>query len=69
MTTTVTAKGQVTIPKPVRDFLGITPGSKVDFRRARTVVSFSCAPIRDGRPAGSASSGAMRAKDSPQTPS
>lgn len=34
MTTTVTAKGQVTIPKPVRDLLGITPGSKVDFRRA-----------------------------------
>lgn len=33
MTTTVTAKGQVTIPKPVRDLLGIVPGSKVDFRR------------------------------------
>ncbi|YCI06223.1 AbrB/MazE/SpoVT family DNA-binding domain-containing protein (plasmid) [Ensifer sp. D2-11] len=34
MTTTVTPKGQVTIPKPVRDLLGIVPGSKVDFRRA-----------------------------------
>jgi len=34
MTATVTAKGQVTIPKPVRDLLGIHPGSKVDFRRA-----------------------------------
>lgn len=34
MSTTVTAKGQVTIPKPVRDLLGIEPGSKVDFRRA-----------------------------------
>jgi antitoxin PrlF len=34
MTTTVTAKGQVTIPKPVRDLLRIAPGSKVDFRRA-----------------------------------
>jgi AbrB family looped-hinge helix DNA binding protein len=33
MTNTVTAKGQVTIPKPVRDLLGIVPGSKVDFRR------------------------------------
>lgn len=33
MTATVTAKGQVTIPKPVRDLLGIGPGSKVDFRR------------------------------------
>ena len=34
MSTTVTAKGQVTIPKPVRDLLGITPGSHVEFRRA-----------------------------------
>lgn len=33
MSTTVTAKGQVTIPKPVRDLLGITPGSQVEFRR------------------------------------
>jgi antitoxin PrlF len=34
MSTTVTAKGQVTIPKPVRDLLGLAPGSRVDFRRA-----------------------------------
>lgn len=34
MTATVTAKGQVTIPKAVRDLLGIGPGSQVDFRRA-----------------------------------
>ncbi len=34
MVTTVTAKGQVTIPKPVRELLGVVPGSKVDFRRA-----------------------------------
>ncbi|MQB45704.1 AbrB/MazE/SpoVT family DNA-binding domain-containing protein [Rhizobium sp. ICMP 5592] len=34
MSTTVTAKGQVTIPKAVRDLLGIGPGSRVDFRRA-----------------------------------
>ena len=34
MTTTVTAKGQVTIPKAVRDLLGIAPGTEVDFHRA-----------------------------------
>jgi AbrB family looped-hinge helix DNA binding protein len=27
----VTSKGQVTIPKSVREALGITPGSKVEF--------------------------------------
>ena len=31
MSTTVTTKGQVTIPKKVRDHLGIRPGSAVDF--------------------------------------
>ena len=34
MSATVTAKGQITIPKNVRDLLGIKPGSKVDFSRA-----------------------------------
>jgi AbrB family looped-hinge helix DNA binding protein len=34
MAATVTSKGQVTIPKPVRDLLGIKPGSIVDFQRA-----------------------------------
>lgn len=33
MATTVTANGRVTIPKPIREFLGIVPGSRVDFRR------------------------------------
>lgn len=32
MATTVTSKGQVTIPKPVRDRLGIGPGSTVEFQ-------------------------------------
>jgi AbrB family looped-hinge helix DNA binding protein len=31
MSTTVTRKGQVTIPKPVRDLPGIGPGSQVSF--------------------------------------
>lgn len=34
MTTKVTSKGQVTIPKPFRDRLGVEPGSEVDFRLA-----------------------------------
>ena len=31
MATTVTSKGQVTIPKRVRDALGVKAGSKVEF--------------------------------------
>ena len=34
MATRVTSKGQVTIPKPVRDHLGIGPGTPIVFRRA-----------------------------------
>jgi len=34
MATTVTSKGQVTIPKPVRDRLGIAAGSRVNFELA-----------------------------------
>ncbi|MGI2031200.1 AbrB/MazE/SpoVT family DNA-binding domain-containing protein [Rhizobium panacihumi] len=50
MSTTVTAKGQVTIPKAVRDLLGITPGSKVDFHRdedGRVVLM----PVGEEKPA------------------
>lgn len=36
MATTVTSKGQVTIPKKVRDLLGIKPGSAVDFELTAT---------------------------------
>lgn len=34
----VTEKGQVTIPKPIRDRLGISPGSEVDFVERDSVV-------------------------------
>jgi len=34
MPTTVTSKGQVTIPKPVRDHLGIRPGNAIEFELA-----------------------------------
>ncbi|TWF57241.1 AbrB/MazE/SpoVT family DNA-binding domain-containing protein [Neorhizobium alkalisoli] len=34
MGTTVTSKGQVTIPKAVRELLGIVPGSEVEFHPA-----------------------------------
>lgn len=34
MSATVTSKGQVTIPKRVRDLMGIKAGSLIDFQRA-----------------------------------
>ena len=33
MGATVTSKGQITIPKRVRELLGIRPGSVIDFER------------------------------------
>ena len=51
MSTTVTSKGQVTIPKPVRDLLGITPGMAVEFNLdADGRVVLTCAD-RKQRPA------------------
>ena len=51
MATTVTAKGQVTIPKPVRDFLGIGPGSMVDFKRSAD-GNVVIVPTTGGKPEG-----------------
>lgn len=40
MKATVAERGQVTIPKPLRDKLGIRPGSKLEFReRNGTLVA------------------------------
>jgi AbrB family looped-hinge helix DNA binding protein len=50
MATTVTAKGQVTIPKAIRDHLGIGPGSVVDFKRAAD-GSIVLVPANDIKPA------------------
>jgi AbrB family looped-hinge helix DNA binding protein len=36
--TTVTSKGQITLPKRVRDELGLKPGSQVDFEIRNGVV-------------------------------
>ena len=64
MAVTVTRKGQVTIPKPVRDRLGIKPGSKLDFDIAddgraylRTVGKARVQPSRFERMRGAATSG------------
>lgn len=62
MATTVTSKGQVTIPKRVRDLLGIRPGSRVEFERApdgRVVLvkSGKSRPSRFSRLRGSAGKG------------
>lgn len=62
MSTTVTSKGQITIPKRVRDLLGIRPGSKVEFERAPDgrivlVKSGRKAPSRFAKLRGSAGKG------------
>ena len=64
MTVTVTRKGQVTIPKRVRDRLGIKPGSKVDFELAedgraflRRIGKGRVLPSRFERMRGTATSG------------
>lgn len=46
---TVTSKGQVTLPKPLRDRLGLKPGSKVDFQintAGEVVVKSANTPTR-----------------------
>lgn len=56
MAVTVTRKGQAMIPKQVRDRLGITPGTKVDFEIGEEVV-LSCFGRASARSSPAASKG------------
>jgi len=46
MTTTITSKGQVTLPKPIREALGLGTGTKVEFavNQAGEVVLHKAGP-------------------------
>ncbi len=52
MPTTVTSKGQVTIPKHVRDTLSLRPGTKVNFdvNQAGEVVLRKAGRVKSRRP-------------------
>jgi AbrB family looped-hinge helix DNA binding protein len=48
MSTTMTSKGQVTVPKPVRELLGIGPGSAVAFELAPDGRVFLTKVVHEG---------------------
>ncbi|CAN5833886.1 AbrB/MazE/SpoVT family DNA-binding domain-containing protein [soil metagenome] len=51
-TTTMTSKGQLTVPKQVREELGLTPGTRVSFTRTTAgdyVLSVRTRSVRDLR--------------------
>lgn len=48
---TVTSKGQITLPKPIRDALGVSVGSKVAFDLTGTEIVISRAPETHEDPA------------------
>ena len=45
----ITSKGQVTIPKPIRDRLGLVPDSEVEFEIDGDAVRVRTARTREGR--------------------
>lgn len=47
MKTTISEKGQVTIPKPLRDRLGLLPGQVLDFREEEGKLVATKAQIAD----------------------
>jgi antitoxin PrlF len=50
MATTMTTKGQVTIPKKIRDSVGLQPGSRVEFfvdEKGRIVIKSTLPPRGD----------------------
>ncbi len=51
MPTTLTVKGQVTIPKPIRDRLGLEPGSAVVFELDERGRAYLRAEAGEVRPA------------------
>jgi antitoxin PrlF len=48
LTTSVTTKGQVTIPKEIRDKLGIIPGSRISFLLTDSGLTLTLAQQRSG---------------------
>jgi AbrB family looped-hinge helix DNA binding protein len=52
MATTVTTKGQVTIPKQLRDSMNIQPGCKVFFEANQDgeVILRKCGPVDERKP-------------------
>jgi len=50
MATNLTSKGQVTVPKKVRDYLGLKPGKPVTFERLKTGEIALKAAKTDTRP-------------------
>jgi antitoxin PrlF len=53
MATNLTSKGQVTVPKKVRDYLGLKPGEPVTFERLKTGEIALKAANANAKPRGS----------------